>query len=113
MVALVDRSFLPQLHKYHWRAVKSARLWYAKTTIGAGKKAFDLSMHRLIAHTPRGQVCHHINYNSLDNRLCNLINMAKIAHSLHHKQNNIIIKFEQMNPEKPADTHKPPPPATG
>jgi len=32
---------------------------------------------------------------------------------LHHKQNNIIIKFEQMNPEKPADTHKPPPPATG
>ena len=93
IVAIVDADDLPSLNKYRWRAVKSARLLYAKTTIGKRPHRYDMSMHRLIARTPRKQVCHHINHNSLDNRRTNLVNMDPLTHTLEHIQNNFIVKF--------------------
>jgi len=79
---------------FTWRAVKAQHNWYAKTTITRDGKTFDISMHRFIARTPFGQVCHHINRNSLDNREANLVNMEKSAHSAEHQMNNIQVKFE-------------------
>jgi len=49
-------------------------------------------MHRFIAQTPRGMICHHRNHNSLDNRLDNLANQDKRSHTLHHQANSINIK---------------------
>lgn len=41
-------------------------------------------MHRQIAHTPRGQVCHHLNGISLDNREANLLNCTPAQHNFYH-----------------------------
>lgn len=90
--AIVDSWRFNALNKFSWRAVKAHTLWYAKTTIRKDGKDIDISMHRFIAQTPRGMVCHHRNHNSLDNREANLDNQDKRSHTLHHKANAIRIK---------------------
>jgi len=102
--ALIDTELLGPLLKFKWRAVKSNRCWYAKTTVGKGDKQFDLSMHRMVARTPRTKICHHRNRNSLNNRFCNLINLFRREHQLIHLNNSILIKFDPNYSEKPADT---------
>jgi len=96
-VTIVDTEDLPRIKNYKWRAVKSSRLWYVKTTVGSPSHRVDLSLHRMIAKTPRFQVCHHNNRNSMDNRKVNLSNMDKLFHSMLHRMNNCIVKFEQKN----------------
>jgi len=49
-------------------------------------------MHRFIARTPFGDVCHHINGDSLDNRFENLKNMGKQDHTMLERNNRIRIK---------------------
>lgn len=94
---MVDTEDLTGLTKYKWRAVKASRLHYAKTTVGKPPHQVDLSMHRLIARTPKNQVCHHKNRNSLDNRRCNLENMDPKEHELFHQHNNLIVKFKSTD----------------
>lgn len=84
------------LLKFSWRAVRHKRSYYAKTTIVKNGRQIDISMHRFIARTTFGQVCHHDNFNSLDNRDENLLNMTKKAHDLLHTLNSILIKFEPV-----------------
>jgi len=95
MTAIIDRVDIPQIRNYKWRAVKSSRLWYAKTTVGSGKKQVDLSLHRMLAKTPPHLVCHHKHRNSMDNRKSELENMTHAAHSALHRMNNLIVQFEQ------------------
>lgn len=95
-IAIVSAYRLPALLKFSWRAVQHGRLWYAKTTIVKNGRQIDISMHRFIARTPWGQVCHHDNRNSLDNRDENLKNMTKKAHDLLHTLDSILIKFEPV-----------------
>lgn len=90
----VDTIHLDALLKFHWSAVRSRKCWYAKSTVGQGKFKLHLSMHRLIANTPRGHVCHHRNRCSLDNRFNNLLNMTKDDHHVLHRDNHALIKFE-------------------
>ena len=92
-VAIVDPHRYNALRMFHWRAVQAHRNWYAKTTLTKNGKTFDISMHRFVAQTPFGQVCHHKNRNSLDNRETNLVNMEKRSHSADHHDNNLIVKF--------------------
>jgi len=90
--AIVDNDRVAALRKFAWRAVKAKHCWYAKTTIRRNGKDIDISMHRFIAQTPFGMVCHHKSGNSLDNRAANLENMDKLTHTLYHRANNIRIK---------------------
>lgn len=92
--AIVNAHREAALLKFSWRAVRHKRSFYAKTTIVKNGRQIDISMHRLIARTPFGQVCHHDNRNSLDNRNENLKNMTKKAHDLLHTLDSILIKFE-------------------
>ena len=92
-VAIVDSDYLHILRLFHWRAVQARRNWYAKTSFDKNGKPITISMHRFIARTKFGQVCHHKNRNSLDNRRDNLVNMDKKKHSLEHQMNNIQVKF--------------------
>lgn len=92
-VAIVSEHRLSALQKFSWRAVRHKRSWYAKTTIVKNGRQIDISMHRFIARTPFGEVCHHDNRNSLDNRDENLINMTKQQHNLLHTLDNILIKY--------------------
>lgn len=91
--AIVDNDDVLALRSFHWRAVQAHCGWYAKTTISRNGKPIDISMHRFIARTPFGLICHHKNGNSLDNRKENLINMDKLAHTLLHRNNKIRKKF--------------------
>lgn len=90
--AIVDNDMVSTLKRYHWRAVKHKSSFYAKTTIRRANSQYDLGMHRFVAQTPRGQVPHHKNFNSLDNRRANLQNMSKSSHTLYHASNRILIK---------------------
>jgi hypothetical protein len=78
--AIVDRDLYQFLRKYHWKAVKSAHTFYAVAKFSLVGQNHYIKMHRLIAKTPVGMVCHHINGNSLDNRRCNLVNMTPEEH---------------------------------
>lgn len=92
--AIVDSEEFERLSHYHWRAVKAHRNFYAKTTVGKPGNQADLSMHRLVAHTPFGQVCHHRNRNSLDNRRANLLNLDRYDHELLHRNNSLLIQYD-------------------
>jgi len=92
--AIVSAHREAALLKFSWRAIQHKRSWYAKTTIIKNGRQIDISMHRFIARTPWGQVCHHDNRNSLDNQDENLINMTKKAHDLLHTLDNILIKYD-------------------
>lgn len=92
--AIVDTDRYQALMQFKWRAVQAHFSWYAKATIVRNGKEISISMHRFIARTPFGLVCHHINGNSLDNRAENLTNVDKLAHTLYHRHNRILKKFE-------------------
>jgi len=79
--------------KFTWRAVQARSSFYAKATIYKNGLQIELSMHRFVARTPWGMICHHINGNSLDNRACNLKNWDKLSHHLHHANNKLRKKF--------------------
>lgn len=94
-VAVIDLNRLPAISKFKWRAVKAQHNYYAKANVKKYDRTFTISMHRFIARTPFGMVCHHINQNSLDNRLINLVNMTKQEHERIHANNRITVKFER------------------
>lgn len=102
LVVTVDSDDYTWLAEFEWHATRHGRCWYAETTIGRGPNYKHFSMHRMIARTPRGQVCHHRNRNSLDNRNANLLNMHRREHEFLHKNNTLLIKFDQTN-----KTHEP------
>lgn len=94
--AIVDSWRYKALSHFHWRAVKHKRSWYAKTTIYKNGKRIDISMHRFIARTRFGDVCHHINHYSLDNREANLKNQTKRNHDTYSRNNSILIQYEEI-----------------
>jgi len=95
LVAIIDSDDSTWISEFNWHPVRHGRCWYAETTIGRGVNFKIFSMHRMIAKTPRGQVCHHRNRNSLDNRASNLLNMLRDDHTFLHKNDTLLIKFDQ------------------
>ena len=93
--AIVDSWRYLALSKFTWRAVQHKRSFYAKTTIFKDGKQIDISMHRFVAGTRFGDVCHHINHNSLDNREANLENQTKQTHDTYSRNNKILVKFDE------------------
>ena len=94
-VAIVDTVVLPFLQQYKWRAVLYHKSFYARIDRSHNGYRFSVSMHRLIANTPAGLVCHHQNRNSLDNRRANLCNMSKNDHKRLHMNDNLLVKFKE------------------
>ena len=80
----VDPDRFPDLDRVHWRAVKSFSKIYACHAYRQAGKIKVIRMHRLVAGTPPGQVCHHINGDTLDNRRINLRNMTLFDHTKMH-----------------------------
>lgn len=71
MVALVDDEDFDLVSRYRWYGARGrfGDVWYAKTSVGGGKKAF---MHQLILPRRAGCQTDHRNGNGLDNRRENL-----------------------------------------
>ncbi len=82
--AIVDPELYNELTRFTWRAVKSGHCWYAVRREQRSGKVYNFKMHRVIARTPNGFVCHHKNGNPLDNRRINLDNMYPLDHQRHH-----------------------------
>lgn len=82
--AIVDLDCDPEIWKYKWRAIKWNFRWYAYATLRLDGTRARVAMHRLIARTPPGEITHHANGNSLDNRAANLMNMTNSLHSDIH-----------------------------
>jgi hypothetical protein len=78
--ALVDFEDYQKLKSRRWIVKKSAHNVYAVHKCTRHGKQTLLRMHRLIAKTPQGYECHHINGNTLDNRKSNLINLTPQEH---------------------------------
>lgn len=83
--AIVDIDVDPLVWEYKWRAIKWNFRWYAYSTKRLDGTTTRIAMHRLIACTPLGEICHHANGNSLDNRSANLLNLSNRLHAQIHK----------------------------
>lgn len=105
--AIVDPELFKDLKKYTWRAQKSAHVWYAVRRELRGGKVFRIKMHRQIAQTPPGMVCHHKNGRGLDNRSENLENMYPLQHKTHHivRKHQRKLNGSPTIQQKPTTTH--------
>jgi len=78
--AIVDPDWFDVLNAFTWYAKKSFSCWYAVRKETLNGSCYLVRMHRVVADTPPGLVCHHINRNPLDNRRLNLQNMSQFEH---------------------------------
>lgn len=84
LFALVDPDRLDYLTQFNWFTKKSFYRTYAVRTARVNGKKVFVRMHRVIACTPKDEVCHHTNHDTLDNRKANLQNMSKFEHAKMH-----------------------------
>lgn len=96
LYAIVDKPIPRNLLAFKWRAVLWNYRWYAFATQLLDGTPYRVSMHRLVADTPPGEVCHHYTKNSLDNRRANLLNQIP----LHHRQLHKIRRFGRKHDNK-------------
>ena len=96
-VVMIDAKNYLWLSCFTWRAYRRQKSFYARTSIHANGKTRWVYMHRMVAKTPLGQVCHHRNRNSLCNLENNLINMSPNEHQMLHQNNTLTIKFDKQD----------------
>lgn len=71
---IVDDDEYEILSKYKWYPNNERGKLYARRSIypNGQKSKITISMHRQILAAQKGQICDHINMDTLDNRKCNL-----------------------------------------
>lgn len=94
--AIFDREDLPTVLLYHWRLVRYNFRYYAYSSRMVDGSRCSVTMHRLLGNTPKGEVCHHCNKITLDNRKCNLLNLLP----RHHRELHGIRRFGRKNKKK-------------
>jgi len=87
--AIVDNSLFEYLSQWRWYAKQSGSCWYAVRKVTLGKHERLIRMHRQLTDCPDGYDVHHINGDSLDNRICNLLPCSPETHQALH--NNPVI----------------------
>lgn len=88
-VAYIDPGVWVSINRNNWRAKKSKGGWYAyKIETRHGRKIYTY-LHRFIMNTPKGQICHHKNGDTLDDRRSNLENVTPSHHEEIHKMRRI------------------------
>lgn len=83
--SLIDPDIWVSIDRRGWRAKKSRGGWYAyKITRVNGRNRYTY-LHRLINGPRSGEVTHHKNGFTLDNRRANLQNMTEAEHDNLHR----------------------------
>jgi len=82
--AMVDLDDYDNLNQYRWFIIKQHGLPYAARKVTTNGKVYWVRMHRQIMHTPTGQIVHHKNRRTLDNRKSNLRNVTDEYHQQIH-----------------------------
>ena len=83
-VCMVDEANYENLNRFTWHLKKSFHCWYVVRKVRLNHKTFYVRLHRIVAGTPPGLVCHHVNKNTLDNRTANLSNMTEFEHAKYY-----------------------------
>ena len=80
-VAIVDDWWYDYLNQWNWSAVwdQCTKSFYA-VRIEKGKR---ITMHRVVAMTPKGMICDHIHHNTLDNREKELRNVTSAQSNIN------------------------------
>ena len=94
---IVDCRLYDHLKQWRWYAKRSSHCYYAVRKTTRNGKEIIIRMHRQLMSCPLGMEVHHINQDSLDNRLENLIICTPQQHRDFH---NLFIIW---------DTNKSPP----
>jgi hypothetical protein len=91
-IAIVDNHWFDILNQYKWKALWNVdtKSFYAATETGGKYNRKTLYMHRIVAKTPKGMVCDHINHDTLDNRESQLRNLTP-------KQSNMNMRLRKDN----------------
>lgn len=84
MTAIVDPDVYEQIKGYHWQARKSFCRFYAMRKTSTSFGEYWTRMHREITKCPNGQIVHHKNRRTLDNRRSNLQCMTQMQHQAIH-----------------------------
>lgn len=82
---IVDKDFYEKYGHLNWRLRFSNTLPYAVHRKIINGHTIETKMHRLVAKTPEGYVCHHKNRDTLDNRRANLANLTPEQHQYVHR----------------------------
>lgn len=82
--SIIDANEFDNINQYKWYIIKQHGLPYAARKVTTNGKIHWVRMHRQIMHTPKGQVVHHKNRNTLDNRKINLVNVTDQVHKEIH-----------------------------
>jgi len=77
----VDPEEFPKFESQKWFAKKSFHCWYVVRWIRINGQRKLERMHRVVAETPPDMVTHHINFNPMDNRRANLMNVTEFEHA--------------------------------
>ena len=83
--AIIDAEDYEWVSRYKWHVRHASGCHYAVRKVISGGREFLVSMHRMLMHTPRALVVHHINHNGLDNRKKNLLNITRDQHTEIHR----------------------------
>lgn len=86
--ALVDNEDFDYLNQFRWHCKMSNCCWYAVRKKWVNGSCFYIRMHREVMHTPKGQECHHVYCNTLDNRKAFLQNVTPEEHHEAHRTKN-------------------------
>ena len=82
--ALVDDRDFEYISQWKWGA-----WWNPETGSFYARRNYrnikTYLMHRVIANTPKGMICDHINHDTLDNRRCNLRNVTPSQSNMNRK----------------------------
>lgn len=84
MTAIVDPEDFEYLNQFAWQARKSYSRYYAMRKVVTNGHEHWIRMHREIWKTPNGQIGHHKNRQTLDNRKSNGENMTQKIHQQIH-----------------------------
>lgn len=103
---IVDAVLFPFLQQFKWKAHRFRKSTYAIMDTLCESSHRRIYMHRLIANTPSGLVCHHRDRNSLNNQRHNLCNMTSGEHSKLHRDDPAAVRYDpDFNfPSTPART---------
>jgi hypothetical protein len=86
--ALVDDWWFDVLNQVRWQAQWNEQTgsYYAVRAYRVGAKTFSILMSNVVAQTPKGKMCDHINHNTLDNQEHNLRNTNNAQNQWNSKR---------------------------
>jgi len=83
--AIIDIDDYENLKQYKWYVIKQHGMPYAARKVTTNGKIYWVRLHRQIMHTPKGEIVHHKNRRTMDNRKINLANLTNRQHTDIHK----------------------------